>query len=51
MEVKAYCVKERQQRTMKDAKIVTMKNGRKAASGTCAVCGSKMFKFVKDTEK
>jgi hypothetical protein len=30
---------------MKDEKQVTMKNGRQAISGTCSVCGTKMFKI------
>jgi hypothetical protein len=30
---------------MKDEKLVTMKNGRQAISGTCTVCGTKMFKI------
>ena len=30
---------------MKDEKQVTLKNGRPAISGTCTVCGTKMFKI------
>ena len=45
--VTAYCVKERQKRQMKDAKRVTLKNGRPAMRGVCSVCGTKMFKFIK----
>jgi hypothetical protein len=30
---------------MKGEKQVTMKNGRNATSGTCTVCGTKMFKI------
>ena len=30
---------------MKNEKQVTMKNGRQAISGTCTVCGTKMFKI------
>lgn len=30
---------------MKGEKQVTMKNGRGALSGTCSVCGTKMFKI------
>jgi Domain of unknown function (DUF5679) len=30
---------------MKDEKQVTMKNGRQAISGTCTVCGTKMFRI------
>lgn len=41
----AYCVKCKSKRDMKDEKQVTMKNGRQAISGTCTVCGTKMFKI------
>jgi hypothetical protein len=30
---------------MKGEKAVTMKNGRNALTGTCSVCGTKMFKI------
>jgi hypothetical protein len=43
--VEAYCVKCKQKREMKDAREVTMKNGRKAAQGVCPACGTKMFKI------
>lgn len=45
----AYCVKCRQKREMKDGKEVTMpgKGGeRRAMTGLCAVCGTKMFKIL-----
>ena len=45
-EVKAYCMKCKAERTVKDAQIVTMKNGRTAAQGVCPVCSTKMFKFL-----
>lgn len=45
MAVEAYCVKCKQKREMRDAKEVTMKNGKKATTGTCPVCGTKMFKI------
>jgi hypothetical protein len=41
----AYCVKCKSKRDMKNEKQVTMKNGRQALSGTCSVCGTKMFKI------
>jgi len=41
----AYCVKCKAKRDMKNEKQVTMKNGRQALSGTCSVCGTKMFKI------
>ncbi len=45
-----YCVKCKEKREMKDAKEVEM-NGkgdvkRRAMTGTCAVCGTKMFKIL-----
>lgn len=43
--MEAYCMKCKQRREMKDAKEVTMKNGRKAVSGSCSVCGTRMFKI------
>jgi Domain of unknown function (DUF5679) len=30
---------------MKGEKQITMKNGRNAISGTCSLCGTKMFKI------
>jgi len=40
-----YCMKCKAQRPMNDAKPVTMKNGRPATEGSCAECGTKMFKI------
>ena len=34
------------EREMVDAKEVIMKNGMKAMSGKCKVCGTKMFKII-----
>lgn len=45
-EVQAYCVKCREKRDIKDAKEVTMKNGRPALEGTCPVCGTKLFRML-----
>lgn len=42
----AFCVKEKQKRTMNDEQQVTMKNGKNAVTGTCSSCGTKMFKIV-----
>lgn len=44
--VMAYCVKEKAQKPMKDAKVVTLKNGKHAMQGVCTSCGTKMMKFV-----
>jgi Zn finger protein HypA/HybF involved in hydrogenase expression len=43
--MEAYCVKCKEKREMNDAKQVVMKNGKKATSGTCPKCGTKMFKI------
>ena len=45
--VEAYCVKCRAKREIKDAKSITMKNGRPATQGVCPVCGTKMFRIGK----
>ncbi len=43
--VEGYCVKCKAKREMKDAKSVTLKNGKPAMSGVCAKCGTKMFRI------
>lgn len=47
----AYCVKCKKKQEMEDAKEVTVKGKggtkRKALSGKCPKCGTKMFKFLK----
>lgn len=45
-EIKAYCMKCKAERVIQNVTIVTMKNGRPAANGSCPVCGTKMFKFL-----
>ena len=47
MEKAGYCVKCRQKRKMENAKPTTTSNNRKAMKGQCAVCGTKMMRFVK----
>jgi len=42
--MQAYCVKCRAKREIKDAKAITMKNGRPATQGVCPTCGTKMFR-------
>jgi hypothetical protein len=44
--IMGYCVKEKASKPMKDAKEVTLKNGKHAMQGVCASCGTKMMKFV-----
>lgn len=43
--IKGYCVKCRTQREIKDAKRVTLKNGKPAMKGKCPVCGTGMFRI------
>jgi len=45
--MQGYCMKCRANREMKDAKAVTMKNGKPATQGVCSVCKTKMFKIGK----
>ncbi len=45
--MKAYCMKCRKQVDVVDPKQITMKNGRPAVNGTCAECGTKVFKIGK----
>jgi len=45
--MQGYCMKCRKKREMKDARAITMKNGRPATQGKCPVCGTKMFKIGK----
>jgi predicted GH43/DUF377 family glycosyl hydrolase len=45
--IQAYCVKCRAKREMRNARAITMKNGRPATQGVCPVCGSKMFRIMK----
>jgi hypothetical protein len=45
--MQAYCVKCRTKREMKNAKAITMKNGKPATQGVCPVCGTKMFRIGK----
>ena len=40
-----YCMKCKTSREIKNAKQITMKNGRPATEGACPVCGTKIFKI------
>ena len=42
----AYCVKCKAKTEVKDGKVVTMKNGRKALKGVCAKCGTGVYKIL-----
>jgi hypothetical protein len=41
----AYCVKCKAKRQF-EGTVVTLKNGRSAASGTCPVCGTKVMRIL-----
>ncbi len=40
--MQGYCLKCREKREMQDVQQITLKNGREAQQGTCAVCGTKI---------
>ena len=46
-----HCMKCKEKREMTSTEEVTMKNGRKAMKGTCAVCSTKMFKILGTAKK
>lgn len=47
MECKGYCVRcKKKDSAMKNATVVKTANGRNAAKGVCAKCGTKMMKFL-----
>lgn len=43
--VQGYCVKCKKKVEMKDAKKITMKNGKPATQGKCPNCDTKVFKI------
>ena len=43
----AYCMKCRKKVDIKDARSVTLKNGRPATQGVCPRCGTKVFRIGK----
>ena len=45
--MQAYCVKCHSNRERKDAKSITMKDGKPATQGKCSVCGTKIFRIGK----
>ena len=45
--MEGYCMKCRVKREIKNAKAVTMKNGKPATQGECPNCGTKMFRIGK----
>ncbi len=45
--MQGYCLKCKATREMRDAKAVTLKNGRPATQGSFPVCGGKMSRMGK----
>jgi hypothetical protein len=45
--MESYCVRCRGKKEMKDAKEITMKNGKPATQGICSTCGTKIFRIGK----
>ncbi|MES0278373.1 MAG: DUF5679 domain-containing protein [Dehalococcoidales bacterium] len=43
--LEAYCVKCRAKREIQNPTKVTLKNGKPATTGTCPVCGTKVFRI------
>jgi hypothetical protein len=46
MTVEAYCVKCKEKRTIENADVVQMENGRRAAKGKCPVCSTNLTRFL-----
>lgn len=42
----AYCLKCKAPKEIKDLKLVTLKNGRKANQGVCPDCGTRMSRIL-----
>lgn len=51
MATDAYCTKCRTKREINDSKEVTLANGRHALQGVCAICGTKLRRFVAEPAK
>ncbi len=49
--MEGYCFRCRAKREMQNATETRMKNGKPAVTGTCATCGTKMFKIGEFKEK
>jgi hypothetical protein len=45
--MQACCVKCRAKREMKDATVITMRNGKSAPGAACLGCGTNMFSISK----
>jgi hypothetical protein len=44
--IEGYCMKERKKVAIANPEPTTSKDGRSAVRGTCADCGSKIFRFT-----
>ncbi len=49
--MEAYCMKCKEKHEMDDAKETEMKNGRPAMKGTCAECGTSMYRIGANPDK
>ncbi len=49
--MQGYCVKCHTKREMKNAKSVTMKNGKPATKGECSACRTKMYRIGKNGDR
>jgi len=45
--MEGYCLKCRAKKEIKNAKAITMKNGKPANQGTCPTCKTKIFRIGK----
>ncbi len=45
--MQVYCMKCKAKKEIKDAKSITMKNGKPATQGVCSICGTKVFRIGK----
>jgi hypothetical protein len=50
MDFEGYCVKCKQKRAVKNAKVEKTSNGRQVAKGTCPVCGTTVTRFLSSKE-
>ena len=47
MAVTGYCLRCKEKREISNPQAITMKNGKLATTGTCPVCGTKIYKIGK----
>ncbi len=43
--MQAYCVKCKEKREIQNPLAIVMKNGKPATTGTCPICGTKVFRI------